>query len=125
VSSTVSAPTASSERIPLLDALRGFALCGILVININGFSGFYYLNSIGEAEALLGPGAATVKFLTTLLAEGKFYSIFSFLFGLGFSLQLARAEGSPEWLQRYARRLRVLFLMGLAHAFLLWSGDIL
>ncbi len=125
MSSPIPVPTSPSERIPLLDALRGFALCGILVINIKGFSGFSYLNSLGDAEVILGPGAATMEFLTKLLAEGKFYSIFSFLFGLGFSIQLARADGTPGWLRRYARRLRVLFIMGLMHAFLLWSGDIL
>ncbi len=125
MSSPISAPIPPSERIPLLDALRGFALCGILVINIKSFSGFSHLNSLGDAEASLGPGAATIEFLTKFLAEGKFYSIFSFLFGLGFSIQLARADGTPGWLRRYARRLRVLFIMGLMHAFLLWSGDIL
>ncbi|MCI0723718.1 MAG: DUF418 domain-containing protein, partial [Acidobacteria bacterium] len=94
--------------------------------NIKGFSGFgYMLDAFPDAAARLGPGTVAAQFLTKFLVEGKFYSIFSFLFGLGFSIQLARGEGRPDWLRVYARRLRILFLIGVLHAFLLWSGDIL
>src|SRR5262245_35596675 len=122
----VPGPVSSEERIPLLDALRGFALCGILVINIKVFSGFgLSLDAFPDAAARLGPGTDSVELLTKWFVDGKFYSIFSFLFGLGFSIQLARSEGKPGWLGIYARRLRILLLFGLVHAFLLWFGDIL
>ena len=124
--SAVSGPVAPAERVPLIDALRGFALCGILVINIKGFSGIEYsLAACPDAASRLGLGTKSIEFLTDFLVEGKFYSIFSFLFGLGFSIQLARGEGKPGWLRIYARRLRILFLIGALHATLLWSGDIL
>ncbi|MGH9530884.1 MAG: DUF418 domain-containing protein [Terriglobales bacterium] len=125
-SSAAPVPVSSEERIPLLDALRGFALCGILIINIKAFSGLNYaLDASPDAVARFGPGVPLVVFLTTLLAEGKFYSIFSFLFGLGFSIQLSRGEGKPAWLRLYARRLWILFLIGIVHAYALWTGDIL
>ncbi|MCI0625222.1 MAG: DUF418 domain-containing protein [Acidobacteria bacterium] len=123
---SVPEPVSSEERFPLIDSLRGFALWGILVINIKGFSGFAYsLDAFPDWAARFGVGATTVEFLTRFLVDGKFYSIFSFLFGLGFSIQLARGEGKPDWLHVYGRRLRILFLIGTIHAFLLWSGDIL
>ncbi|MGH9532905.1 MAG: hypothetical protein ACRD2Q_10985, partial [Terriglobales bacterium] len=105
-SSAAPVPVSSEERIPLLDALRGFALCGILIMNIKAFCGLNYaLDASPDAVARFGPGVPVVVFLTTLLTEGKFYSIFSFLFGLGFSIQLSRGEGKPAWLRLYARRL--------------------
>ena len=119
-------PVSSEERIPLLDALRGFTLCGILVMNIRLFSGFAYALDISpDAVGRFGPGTGEVEFLTKLLFDGKFYSIFSFLFGLGFSVQLLRSEGKPEWLKLYARRLCILFLFGVIHAYALWYGDVL
>jgi hypothetical protein len=118
-------PVSSEERVPLLDALRGFTLCGILVMNIKYFSGFDYALDIPDALARFGPGPGAVQFLTKLLFDGKFYSIFSFLFGLGFSIQLLRGEGKPEWLRLYARRLCILFLFGVVHAYAIWYGDVL
>ncbi len=119
-------PTSADDRIALIDAVRGFALWGVLVINIKGFSGFAYsLDAFPDTATRFGPGSATLEFLTRFLVDGKFYSMFSFLFGLGFSIQLARCDGKPDWLRVYARRLRILFLIGAVHAFLLWSGDIL
>ncbi len=126
MSSPASAPVSPGERIPLIDALRGFALCGILVINIKGFSGVEYsLAAFPDAASRFGLGTRSIEFLTDFLVEGKFYSIFSFLFGLGFSIQLTRGQEKPGWLRVYARRLRILFLIGILHAVLLWSGDIL
>lgn len=126
LSSPVPAPVSPDQRLPLIDALRGFALCGILVINIKGFSGVEYsLAAFPDAASRLGLGTRSIEFFTDFLVEGKFYSIFSFLFGLGFSIQLARGEGKPGWLRIYARRLRILFVIGALHAILLWSGDIL
>ncbi|MCI0622097.1 MAG: DUF418 domain-containing protein [Acidobacteria bacterium] len=125
-SSAAPVPLSSEERSPLIDALRGFALCGILVINIKGFSGFELSHyAFPDVATRLGPGTDAAEFVTKLLVEGKFYSIFSFLFGVGFSIQLVRGEGKPGWMRVYARRLRLLFLLGAIHAFLLWYGDIL
>ena len=63
------------------------------------------------------------QFLEHVLIEGKFYSVFSLLFGIGFGIQLER--GGAEVLPRFRRRLRILLAIGALHAFLIWAGDIL
>ncbi len=118
------APVSAPERISLLDSLRGFALIGILLVNLVGFIG-----EPGPAAARLtewGAGAAgAVQFGLEWLAVGKFYSLFSLLFGIGFAIQLGRLEARGEGIGSYVRRLIVLFGFGLAHMLLLWLGDIL
>jgi len=130
---TLSAPVAPQPvepkgRLEQIDILRGFALFGILLVNILTFAGPYlYTTPFSYWQSL--PDKA-VQFLTIILAEGSFYSIFSFLFGLGFALQMQSAEAKGEALaqsfnSRFRRRLFFLFLFGLAHLFLIWDGDIL
>ncbi len=120
------APVSRVERIEVLDVLRGFALSGILFVNIETFSGHDYLTR-AQAEAL--PGGSLdriVTFLVAWLVHAKFYSLFSLLFGIGFAvfMQRAAAKGaSPAPLFR--RRLTGLLIIGLAHSILLWFGDIL
>ncbi|HUP64328.1 MAG TPA: DUF418 domain-containing protein [Thermoanaerobaculia bacterium] len=117
------APVAPGERILLLDILRGFAVFGILVVNILYFS--------GPLEWVVAPRWTEVwnrvaNALITILFAGKFYSIFSILFGIGFAVQMIRSEerGLPL-AGRYLRRLFVLFIIGIVHASLIWYGDIL
>jgi uncharacterized protein len=117
-------PVAQSERIHILDILRGFAVFGILAVNIGGFaSPAFFPGYIAPQWAWYDKLAET---LMLFLAEGKFYTIFSFLFGLGFSVQLARAEAKGKDVRSfYPRRLWVLFGLGLLHTLLFWIGDIL
>jgi uncharacterized protein len=82
-------PTRQQDRLDILDALRGFALCGILLANLEGFTGAYLLT---PAEAATQPVAQAILFLINWLIEGKFYALFSMLFGMGFALQAARAQ---------------------------------
>lgn len=117
-------PIAQSERIQILDLLRGFAIFGILAVNMAGFASPVFLPGYVPPAATpwYDELAAT---LVLLLAEGKFYTIFAFLFGLGFSVQLARATAKgADFRAFYARRLAVLFGFGIIHA-LIWTGDIL
>ncbi len=119
------APTTTRERIDLLDILRGFALLGILIVNMGLFSFPFIAAFTGTPR---GEGALdhAVEFLTYALATGKFYPLFSFLFGLGMWLQMERiqeAGGAPA--RFMVRRLLVLMGFGLAHALLIWNGDIL
>lgn len=114
------------ERIDLVDALRGFALFGIVIANIAGWAGWFLLTP-SERDALAGGPESTwwYNFLETAVIEGKFYTIFSFLFGLGFALQLSRLEGRGlAGISIYRRRLLVLLAIGLLHMSLLWEGDI-
>jgi uncharacterized protein len=112
------------ERIAALDILRGFALFGILLVNMLDFSGSALrLETLGargnELDQVVDVGIA-------FFAITKFYLLFSFLFGVGFAVQMRRMEASGRpFVGFYVRRLLVLFGIGLAHAILLWEGDIL
>jgi len=119
-------PLHSSERAEWLDALRGFALLGILLINITVFSGYAFSDPATKAQ-LPWSGADTVlDYLVHALVEAKFYSLFSFLFGLGFAIQLRRAEvNGGRFETMFRRRLSWLLTFGLIHAFFVWFGDIL
>ncbi|MGI8706534.1 MAG: DUF418 domain-containing protein [Sphingomicrobium sp.] len=120
------AATAARDRIDILDALRGFALLGILLANYVGFSGWAEMGEPARV-ALAGQAWAFWSiFLNTMLVEGKFYTIFSFLFGLGFALQLSRLENrGADGIATFRRRLLVLLGIGIVHMTLIWEGDIL
>jgi uncharacterized protein len=118
-------PIAPAERIVAIDVIRGFALLGILVVNLPLFA--------HPMQRLMFPLDPTTPladrladWLVRFFAEGKFYSLFSFLFGLGFGIQLLRSQerGSPL-APVYVRRLLILLAIGLIHLFLIWAGDIL
>lgn len=118
------APMPAAERSEWLDALRGFALLGIVLYNMQVFSGYVFRDLMPAARLAWDSLDPTLDFAAHVLIQGKFYSLFSFLFGLGFALQLQRAhEGRGPALLR--RRLGWLFVFGLAHAILVWFGDIL
>lgn len=120
------APVARGERLEILDVLRGFALSGILFVNIETLSGHDFL-SAEQARALPGGGLdPLMSFLVSWLVHAKFYSLFSLLFGIGFAvfMQRAAARGVPA-APLFRRRLFGLLLIGLLHSVLLWFGDIL
>ena len=118
-------PAAKSERYDVLDALRGFALLGIFVANIRFFSGWEYLSQ-ADRTALSGESYALWDFLHLALVDGKFYTLFSLLFGIGFALQLSRLEErGAAATQIYLRRTFILLGFGLIHLFIFWEGDIL
>lgn len=114
---------AGAPRVGELDVLRGFALFGILVVNALLVAGPYTV--FGG-----GPGAPApdrvAAWLVTALVTGKFYVLFSFLFGYGFVLQARSARrAGAAFAPRHLRRTAGLFLLGAAHAVLLYPGDIL
>ncbi|MEC9476481.1 MAG: DUF418 domain-containing protein [Planctomycetota bacterium] len=122
----VTLPTASQERIASLDVLRGFALLGILVMNIQAFAMPFcaYLNptSFGEQEGI----NRWVWGFGHVFFDMKFMALFSMLFGAGVLLFADRVEArgaKPGWL--HYRRSFWLLMFGILHAHLLWSGDIL
>lgn len=119
------APTAASERVAALDIIRGFALFGILLVNMAFFNSPFTLIAL---DAQWWPGALDrgVQWLIRLLAEGKFFSLFSLLFGLGLAVQMQRLESrGAAFVPLYLRRMLVLLLIGIVHAFFVWPGDIL
>ena len=118
-------PVAATERIETLDVLRGFALFGILLVNMTLFSWPVYRVLIAE-QAWATRTDVIADWIVRFLAEGKFYPLFSFLFGLGMTIQLERAgTRGANFVRLFCRRLLALLGIGLAHAFLIWEGDIL
>jgi uncharacterized protein len=112
---TLSEPTPVHERIQAIDILRGFALLGILTVNFTG-----------SEVARLGRVDDEIRRLLDFFVSEKFYTTFSFLFGLGFALQLFRArKKNTRIVPVYIRRMAVLFLIGAFHAVFIWSGDVL
>jgi uncharacterized protein len=117
-------PIGKPDRIDSLDALRGIALLGILLVNIFSFAQPHY-SSPNVYGDLHGANFAVWLFSHTF-AYLKFLSIFSMLFGAGVYLFTSRIEGAGRqsgWL--HYRRMLVLIMFGLLHAYFLWFGDIL
>src|SRR5262249_22289474 len=121
-------PVAPSERIASLDVLRGFALLGILLMNIGDYAlpgGFDYNPTI------LGPLSKLNFFLWAgrfVLFEGKMRALFSMLFGAGVILLTSRLERRGDAAMAgdiFTRRNMWLTLFGVLHAYFLWWGDIL
>lgn len=116
----MSAPAA--ERTHLLDALRGFALFGVVWSNYAGLSLWMFLSP--EARTAL-PGSlwdVPLETFHSILIDGKFYSIFSMLFGIGFGFFLAKGN---DGLLRFYRRMLILLIIGWLHLRYIWAGDIL
>jgi len=104
--------------------LRGFAILGILFVNAPLFLQPLASVTLGAGEAgLLNRIAATA---TAALAEGKFFTLFSLLFGIGVAMQMRRADQKGgAFAPFFVRRMSLLLAIGAAHAVLLWWGDIL
>jgi uncharacterized membrane protein YeiB len=119
------APVAESQRIEALDVVRGFALLGIFLMNIEWFN--RPIASLGEGmpRGLTGPDWLASWFIAYFV-QGKFWTIFSLLFGMGFAVMLVRAErAGREFTKVYLRRILALAVFGAVHFIYLWEGDIL
>ncbi|MDJ1466414.1 DUF418 domain-containing protein [Cytophagaceae bacterium DM2B3-1] len=121
----------AANRLQVVDSLRGFALLGILIAHIVSWfdggplPGSIYQKAFENIPVWQQILNGITQFISEVLVRGKFFSFFSFLFGLSFALQLFSFEKkSGNFLGRYAWRLVILGLIGLAHS-LHWRGDIL
>lgn len=121
-------PVRATERIEILDVLRGLAVFGIFLINFPLF--------VGPSAAFFGwesrilwaqPTERAALLFLHIFAQGKFYTLFATLFGLGFGIQLVRAttRNTPDFPAVYRRRLLWLLVIGVVHATLFWWGDVL
>lgn len=119
-------PVPNKERILYLDILRGIAILFIFLANIKVFSGAYFMS---DAEKLSMNTAAldqVLRVLDFLFVDGKFYSVFSILFGIGFAVQYQRMKKDDSvFVPFFMKRMTGLLLIGAIHLFLLWLGDIL
>ena len=118
------APIRAAERISEIDIARGLALFGILMVNMSFFKMPVMLDRFPSSHPAGFDQMAA--WIIQLLFTGKFYAIFSFLFGLGFYIFMERTlDKGLELVPLYRRRLLALLLFGFVHLFILWSGDIL
>ena len=118
-------PIAETTRIDAIDVLRGVALLGILLMNVQSFAmpqaAYFNPTAYGDLE-----GANLYVWVAgRMLADQKFMTIFSMLFGAGIVLMAGRAEARGDARQVHYRRMGWLLVIGLLHAHLLWPGDIL
>ncbi len=113
-------PVTVRERSKILDVWRGFALLGIAMANFPEFSLWTFMSPSKQAALPWSGADDVVHYLLYMLVDGKFYTLFSLLFGIGFSIILSRRG----W-RLFVRRMTILFVIGFCHRIFLWSGDIL
>jgi len=113
----------TNDRIEVIDVLRGFTLLGIALVH---FTEQYYAGMTPEAHPIGGMGIPdqVVRAFVGIFISGKFFMIFSFLFGLSFFIQLSKSDGSASFVVRFLWRLIILFFIGLIHQ-INYRGDIL
>jgi uncharacterized protein len=108
----------NKKRILIIDQIRGFAMFGVLLVNLTMMENPFQMNAVATT------GTINVFFekLIDFFAVGKFYSMFAILFGLGFYLFM---ENKDDEIHFFKKRLKILFVIGLLHLIFGWSGDIL
>jgi uncharacterized protein len=120
------APIQATERMETLDAVRGVAVLGILLANLFPLSGHAFIPPDAHLALPLASWHEPLFRWMFVLVEAKFYSLFSFLFGVGFSVFISRASmRGADAVRLFKRRLVGLLLIGLVHTTLIWMGDIL
>jgi uncharacterized protein len=118
-------PVAPSQRIEALDVVRGFALLGIFLMNIEWFNRPLATFNEGMPRGLTGLDWLASWFIAYFV-QGKFWTIFSLLFGMGFAVMLVRAERAGRGFTKvYLRRILALAVFGALHFIYVWDGDIL
>lgn len=116
------APTSEDKRIGYLDVTRGLAILGILIVNLRWFS--LYSPEVHGAFHFPEVDQIIWKF-QDIFIEGKFYSIFSLLFGWGIALQVTRSKQDDATTSKLIRRrLFFMLLLGGFHLIFIWEGDI-
>ncbi len=119
-------PVRKKERFAILDILRGFALVGIAVANFPEFALFTFLKPDAVAAMPTAGADRWVRFLQYVFVDGKFYTIFSLLFGIGFSIIISNAmRRGASGFRIFYRRMAILLGFGFVHLMFIWSGDIL
>lgn len=117
-------PPSGAERLKHIDALRGFALAAVLLVNLRDLSLYGFLSDEARATLPTAPWDNVLNFILAALIEHKAITIFTLLFGISFALQLRRRVLSSGFPIFYVRRLLVLLIIGVVHG-IFWFGDVL
>lgn len=118
-------PVTGKNRVEILDVIRGFAIFGIVIANIQSWSGYKFIPFEVMQTLPYYDLNATLKYLFMFFVDTKFYTLFALLFGIGFYLQFNRyRDNQDSFMQTYRRRLGFLIMFGAIHSFF-WSSDIL
>ena len=121
---TLITPVQTKDREIFMDVLRGFAILGIFIANLGSGLSWYNEDAHLTGPMLLPGWDHKMTFLHHMLIEGKFYSIFSLLFGWGIALQIKRGiANNTDALPTVRRRLFFMLLLGAVHL-MIWPGDI-
>src|SRR5450432_4727556 len=120
-----SAPVNPGERIDAIDILRGIALFGVLAINVVNEFRVSFFEEFLPVPSTTGTLDRAVQTFLTMAVELKAMALFSLLFGIGLAIQFERLAPDPRRGRLLARRLAILLVIGVAHLFLIWNGDIL
>lgn len=114
-----------NDRITVIDALRGFALLGVVLVHMQQHYSIFYFGALTPAEPLFPVLDEWINWLTRNVLMGRFINIFAFLFGMSFFIQMDRAaKKGVDFRRRFIWRMVILFLIGgIGSAF--YSGDIL
>jgi uncharacterized protein len=117
-------PTELHERVVAIDMMRGFSLLGIFIVNMLAFhTPFYYINPYTWYTYPLDK--ETFQWIDIIL-QASVYPLFSMLFGYGLMMQFQKSQDrGNSYIPLGLRRLSILLIIGILHAFLVWSGDIL
>jgi uncharacterized protein len=119
-------PVSQSERIGVIDSIRGFGLLGVLLMNTQFFFRGPSMAYLFWKHPFGSTADVAADWILSLFFEGKSVTLFSFLFGVGLAIQLERTAKKGIGFGRYAfRRLSALLLFGVLHIVFLWVGDIL
>ncbi|MGG0459984.1 DUF418 domain-containing protein [Priestia aryabhattai] len=119
-------PLPLNERLVVLDIIRGIALLGIFLVNIPAYTSPIFIFQLYNISYRYEGIDAYIDLFLQLFVQGKFFTIFSFLFGLGCGIFLHRAEEKQYFAAAlWSRRMAALLVIGLFHLIFLWYGDIL
>lgn len=119
-------PIKPKERYIILDVLRELALLGICLANFPEFSLYSFLKNEVTAEMPTAGVDRMIRYLQYIFVDGKFYTLFSLLFGIGFSIIISNAmRKQANGFRIFYRRMCILLIIGFLHLMFIWSGDIL
>jgi len=118
-------PIKKKNRVEILDVIRGFAILGIIIANIQSWSGYKYVPFDVLQDLNFYSINDAMKYYFTFLIDTKFYTLFSMLFGIGFYIQFSKQKQNQlAFMKTYRKRLWFLIMFGAIHSYF-WSGDIL